>query len=94
MTQPNIILCIVAVICKATVYTYSSAKDIGNIVYKWQNLCHLIWALTIEYARVFKSLLLTEVNVLYTSDIHQCEALLICRQVLLLSCESVLPVKF
>ena len=39
----------------------------------------------IEYVRVFKSLFMTEVNVLYTYDAHQFEALLICMQMLLLS---------
>ena len=38
---------------------------------------------TIEYVRVVMSLFLTEVNVLYTIDTHQCEALLICGQMLL-----------
>ena len=39
----------------------------------------------IEYVGVFKGLFLTKVNVLYTYDTHQCEALLICRQMLLFS---------
>ena len=41
--------------------------------------------LTIEYVRVVKSLFLAKENVLYTIDTHQCEALLICRQMLLFS---------
>ena len=41
--------------------------------------------MAIEYVRVFKSLNLTEINALYTCDIHQFEALPFCRQMLLLS---------
>ena len=43
------------------------------------------YPLPIEYVRVFKSLFMTEVNALYTYDAHQFEALLICRQMPLLS---------
>ena len=37
----------------------------------------------IEYVRVVKSLFLIKVNALYTIDTHKCEALLMCRQMLL-----------
>ena len=37
----------------------------------------------IEHVRVFKSLFMAEVNVLYTYDAHQFEAVRICRQMLL-----------
>ena len=44
---------------------------------------HALYSIIIEYVRVFKSLLLTEINALYTYDTHQLEALQICRQMLL-----------
>ena len=45
-----------------------------------------------ENVRVFKSLFLTEANVLDRIDTHQCDALLICSQNLFLSYKSTVPV--
>ena len=48
---------------------------------------------SVEYVRVFKSLFMTDVNVLYTYDVYQFEALRICRQMLLSAQKSAVPVK-